>query len=129
MLPGNMFVPIDLLKPILAELRERGSSRSSTRAWMGLNCVEETGAGEGRVRVVRVSPDSPAEAAGLRPGDRILRIDESPVEGLESFYKALWRNETPEREVRLEIGRGGDRQAITVLTQDRMKTLSKPQGI
>ena len=24
--PGNMFVPIDLLKPILAELRERGSS-------------------------------------------------------------------------------------------------------
>jgi S1-C subfamily serine protease len=42
-LPGNMFVPVDLLKPILAEMRARGASRSSTRAWLGLNCAENEG--------------------------------------------------------------------------------------
>ena len=59
--PGNMFVPVDLLKPILSELRERGSSRASMRAWLGLNCQES----EGAVRVIRVSKESPAEEAGL----------------------------------------------------------------
>ncbi|MFG5411298.1 S1C family serine protease [Piscinibacter sakaiensis] len=41
---GNMFVPIDLLAPILPELRSRGSSRGSHRAWLGLQCVEQGGA-------------------------------------------------------------------------------------
>jgi hypothetical protein len=37
---GNMFVPVDLLKPILAERRASGASRASIRPWLGLNCVE-----------------------------------------------------------------------------------------
>jgi S1-C subfamily serine protease len=122
---GNMFVPIDLLKPILAELIEQGASRSSTRAWLGLNCVES----DSGVRVVRVSRDSPAEEAGLRPGDRILRIDGAEVSGLESLYKTLWQGEQAEREVLLDIVRGGQPQTLSVMALDRMKTLSKPQGI
>ena len=122
---GNMFVPIDLLKPILDELVVRGASRSSERAWMGLNCVEsDTG-----VRIVRVNRDSPAEEAGLLPGDKILRIDGAEVSGLESFYKTLWRGEGAEREVRVDIERRGQEQTVRVMTLDRMKTLSKPQGI
>ena len=101
--PGNMFVPVDLLKPILAELRERGASRASTRAWMGLNCVERGG----EVRVMRVSDDSPADVAGLQPGDRIVRIDGSAVAGLAQLYQALWAGGTPERAVTLEILREG----------------------
>ena len=57
---GNMFVPVDLLKPILAELRARGSSRSSSRAWLGLNCVEVGG----QVRVVRLSRRQPGRGGG-----------------------------------------------------------------
>ena len=67
-LRGNMFVPVDLLKPILAELRSRGSSRNSSRAWLGLNCVEVGG----QVHVVRLAADSPAEAAGVQPKDVIV---------------------------------------------------------
>jgi serine protease Do len=122
---GNMFVPIDLLKPILSELIQQGASRSSTRAWLGVNCVES----EVGVRVVRVSRDSPAEEAGLQAGDRILRIDGAEVSGLESLYKTLWQGERAEREVRLDIQRGGQPQTLSVMTLDRMKTLSKPQGI
>jgi S1-C subfamily serine protease len=123
-IPGNMFVPIDLLKPILGELRAQGASRSSTRAWLGLNCVE----GSDGVRVMRVTRDGPADLAGLEPGDQILRVDGADVAGLESFYKSLWRS-SPERDVALEIRRDGQTQTITARSRDRMKTLSKPQGI
>ena len=124
-LPGNMFVPVDLLRPILAELRERGASRSSTRAWLGLNCAEQNGA----VRVVRTSRDSPAEVAGLLPGDRIVSIDGAQATGLEMLYKTLWSGGDPQRKVSLEIERGGETQTLTLRSVDRMKTLSQPKGI
>jgi serine protease Do len=124
-LPGNMFVPIDLLKPILAEMRERGASRLSTRAWLGLTSVEQDGA----VRVVRTSRDSPAEQAGLQPGDRIVSIDGTRVNGLEALYKNLWGSESPQREVVLEIQRDGQARTLKLISVDRMKTLSRPKGI
>ena len=123
-LPGNMFVPVDLLTPILAEMREHGASRGSTRAWLGLNCAEN----DGEVRVIRVTRDSPAEVAGVQPGDRILRIDDAEVRALETLWKTLWRNGT-ERDVTLTIGRDGAVHTITVHATDRMKTLRRPQGI
>ena len=116
---GNMFVPIDLLKPILPELRSRGSSAPSRRAWMGVNCVEA----EGAVRVVRVNGDSPAEVAGLEPGDRIVRIDGTEVKALEVLWKTLWAGGAPEREVTLDIVRGGEPQTLKLQSVDRMKTL------
>jgi serine protease Do len=121
---GNMFVPVDLLKPILAELRERGASRSSSRAWLGLNCVEY----EGHIRVMRVTPASPAEEAGLVPGDLIVAIDGVEVTGLESFYKTLWQRD-PEREVQLQVRRGTTERTSTPHSIDRMKTLQRPAGV
>jgi len=122
---GNMFVPIDLLSPILPELRSRGSSRLSQRAWMGVNCVEA----EGTVRVVRVNSDSPAEVAGVEPGDRIVRIDGIEVKALEVLWKTLWAGGAAEREVTLDIVRGGTAQTLKLQSVDRMKTLKSAQGI
>jgi serine protease Do len=122
---GNMFVPIDLLQSILPELRSRGSSQLSRRAWMGVNCVET----EGTVRVVRVNIDSPAEVAGLEPGDRIVRIDGTEVRALEVLWKTLWAGGAPEREVTLDIVRAGKPQTLTLQSVDRMKTLKSAQGI
>ncbi len=123
--PGNMFVPVDLLKPILAELRERGSSRLSHRAWVGINCVEYNG----QVRVTRVNEDGPAEVAGLRPGDHIVRVDGAEVSDLEALWKALWRGDTPDREVTIDVRRGEASKTFRVQAVDRMKTLRRAQGI
>lgn len=123
-MPGNMFVPIDLLKPILDEMRREGASRSSSRAWLGMNCVEH----DGDVRVIRVNRDSPAEDAGLLPGDRIVSIDGTAVNQLETLYKTLWRSAV-ERDVVLEIRRSGQVQTVKVHSVDRRQTLSKPKGI
>jgi serine protease Do len=123
--PGNMFVPVDLLRPILDELRRNGSSAASRRAWLGLNCVEQGG----RVRVVRVSGESPAEAAGLQPGDSIVTIDGTQVNTLGMLWKSLWNGGQPERDVVLEIRRGDESRRLTLHSVDRMSTLRKAKGI
>ena len=124
-LAGNMFVPVDLLRPILAELRDQGASANSRRAWLGLNCVEVDGA----VRVARVTSDGPADAAGLKAGDQIVRIDGVPVAALDMLYKTLWRGESPDREVRLDIVRDGTAQTISVQATDRSHTFRRARGI
>ena len=124
-LRGNMFVPVDLLKPILGELRARGASRDSTRPWLGLNCIEF----EGHVRIVRLTPESPAEEAGLLPGDFILAVDGVAIGDLASFYKTLWRDHRPEREVSLDVRRGTETLHLNARAVDRMNTFSRPQGI
>lgn len=124
-MPGNMFVPVDLLRPILAELRRDGSSRQSHRPWLGVHCVEQAG----ELRVVRVNPDSPAEAAGLRPGDRILRIDGVEVSALQPFYAALWRDGTAQRELTLDVRRGDETSSLKLRSADRMQTLRQAKGV
>ncbi len=123
--PGNMFVPVELLKPILGELRAKGMSTQSRRAWIGVNCIEQGGS----VRVVRVNADGPAAIAGLRPGDRILRIDGTEVSALATLWKQLWSGGQAERTVTLDIRRGEESQRLTMKTVDRMSTLKHAQGI
>jgi serine protease Do len=124
-LPGNMFVPVDLLKPILAEMQSTGSSRLSKRPWLGLNSVEQSG----RVQVARVSKASPASAAGVQPGDVVLAVDGAKVSTLEGFYKKLWARIDPQAEVQLTVLQGAAVKTLTVKPVDRMSTLRKPKGI
>jgi serine protease Do len=122
--PGNMFVPTDLLQPILGEMRRTGASAASRRAWLGINCVEQ----DGQVRVVRVNDDSPAEQAGLRVGDRITALDGAPVTSLDALWTQLWRG-APEREVALEVDRDGERRTLNVSTVDRHRELRRASGV
>lgn len=126
-LPGNMFVPIDLLSPVLDELRRNGTTAASRRAWIGINCVED----DGELRIVRVNDDSPADVAGLQEDDRILRIDGKQVTALDQLWLTLWRGGAPEREVTLEIQRKGktESETVKVYSVDRAKTLRRSQGV
>jgi S1-C subfamily serine protease len=124
-LPGNMFVPVDLLKPILAELQQTGSSRQSRRPWLGLTSTEQAG----RVHVVRVNKDGPAEAAGLQPGDVVLAVDDVQVSTLVDFYKRIWSHAQPDDEIQLTVLQGGTIRVVTIKAVDRMTTMAKPAGI
>lgn len=121
---GNMFVPIDLLKPILGELLAQGRSSQSKRAWMGVSCVELGG----EVRVLRVNSAGPAEAAGLRPGDQIVRIDGQQVDSLRTLWTRLWSGGAPERDVALDILRDGRTLRVPLHTVDRQSSLKQPDG-
>jgi S1-C subfamily serine protease len=124
-LPGNMFVPVDLLRPILAEMQRSGTSAQSRRPWLGLNSIDQGG----RIQIVRVSKDSPAELAGLEAGDVVLAVDGTKVATLADFYKKLWDRATPDAEVALTVLQGADVKTIVLKAQDRLQTLKKPSGI
>ena len=124
-LPGNMFVPVDLLKPILAELQEKGMSAQSRRPWLGLTSSEQ----EGRVQIVRVNQDSPAANAGLKPGDVVLAVDNANVATLEAFYKKLWDRASPVADVSLTVLQGAELKTIVLKPVDRMGTMLRPAGI
>ena len=124
-MPGNMFVPIDLLKPILAEMQQSVSTKQSARAWLGVTSSDQGG----RVQVMRVSEGSPADDAGLKPGTVVQAIDGVAVTTLEAFYKKLWARDTPEQSVKLTVREGDQVKIIDIKPQNRMLSLKKPAGI
>ncbi len=124
-LPGNMFVPVDLLKPILSEMQQTGSTKTSRRPWVGLTSTEQGG----RVQIVRVNKESPAQIAGLEAGDLVLAVDGAKVATLEEFYKKLWDRARPDAEISLTVLKGADIKTIVLKPVDRMSTMQKPAGI
>jgi S1-C subfamily serine protease len=124
-LPGNMFVPIDLLKPVLAELIETGRQKGGMRPWVGINSREL----EGRLHVMRVSTDSPAEKAGIAAGDIILQLSGQKVDSLPVFYQRLWNAGAPGVEVTLKVLKGTDVQDVKIRTIDRFEIIRKKPSI
>lgn len=124
-LPGNMFVPVELLRPVLSEMKATGTTRASTRPWLGVSSSERGG----HVQIVRVDRSGPALEAGVQPGDVVLEIDGVQVSTLEAFYKQLWKRPGAEGDVELTVQQGSEVRKITVHAVDRMRTLRKPQGI
>src|SRR5688572_29191501 len=83
---GNMFVPIDVVKPVVGDLVANGKSTARPRPWIGVNTQEV----QGNLIVTRVSPEGPAEDAGLQKGDVIIGIAGKPIQGQKDFYTKLW---------------------------------------
>ena len=86
LMPTNMFVPIDLLKPILSDLKLSGRSKQPTRPWLGVRTEEFYG----RLVVERVVSGSPSEKAGITSGDIILAVNKQEVRGMADFYRKVW---------------------------------------
>jgi serine protease Do len=86
-LPGNMFIPIDQLPPILGDLLALGRRAGKERVWLGIWSSE----GEnGAVAIGGVQPDSPASRAGLRRGDVIEKVNGEAIAGQADLYRKLW---------------------------------------
>ncbi|HEU4367128.1 MAG TPA: S1C family serine protease [Methylomirabilota bacterium] len=115
--PGNLFVPIDLLKPLMKDLVAHGKSAARPRPWLGVQTQEV----QGNVIVTRVSPESPADLAAMRPGDVIIAIGGEHVKGQADFYTRLWSHGAAGVEVRLDVLRAGKVQSVTVTSSDREK--------
>jgi len=117
--PGNMFVPIDLLLPILGDLLAIGRVSGPGKPWLGLN-AHEVG---GRLLVGRVSPGSPAEKSGLKRGDIIVGVNGAATKTLGDFYRKLWGTGAAGVTVPLDMLQSGDARRVDVPSANRLDHL------
>jgi S1-C subfamily serine protease len=116
---GNMYVPTDILMPIMADLIANGAVGGDAKPWIGLSTQAS---GDGLV-VSRVTPASPAEKAGLKKGDLITRIGGDSPKTLPDFYRKLWSLGSAGILVPLDIERDGKSEHYDVQSINRMDHL------
>src|SRR3954469_19983750 len=81
-----MLVTIDLPPPILGDIIAQGRVSGPGRPWLGISATEA----DGRIVVSRVSPESPAERAGVKAGQTIVGVNGDRPKTLADFYRKVW---------------------------------------
>jgi S1-C subfamily serine protease len=121
--PLNMIVPIDHLKPILDDLLTHGRAQRPARPWLGLFAAED----EDSVVVIGLAGQGPARRAELRPGDVIRTVGGEEVDSLLGFYRTLWGLGEAGVEVPLTLEREGDVFDLVIRSDDRARYLKSPR--
>ena len=119
----NMVVPIDLLTPVLDDLRKLGRVNRPARPWLGMYSAEI----EDRVVVVGVSAKGPAARAELKAGDVILAVNGENISSQTEFYRKLWALGSAGVDVPLTVYHEGVTFDVVLASTDRAKTLKAPR--
>lgn len=122
--PLNMSVPIDLLKPILDDLLTLGRVGRPPRPWLGFYASETD---EDQVSIIGLAGDAPAQRAGLRAGDNVQAVAGQAVSSLAEFYRAIWALGAAGVDVPLTLEREGDTFDVTIRSADRSRFMKPPR--
>lgn len=114
--PGNLFIPVDLIMPHLEHLALHGEAPGTKRPWLGMLAEEMNS----ELHVVGVYDDAPAASAGIRPGDIILSVGTQPVASLPGFFRSVWHYGPAGSEIPLVLKDGYlGRREVMLKTTDR----------
>src|SRR5215216_342702 len=116
---GNMFVPIDLLPPILTDLIADGRVAGAGRPWLGLAANDS----QGKLVVERVTPGGPAEKAGVVRGDVILSVKGDAPKSLSDFYRKVWAVGSAGATVPVDVAHGGEQRRVDIRSINRLDHL------
>jgi S1-C subfamily serine protease len=120
---GNMFVPIEALEPILADLVIHGRATAPSHPWLGVYTDEA----EGRVFITRLADDGPGEKAGLKSGDIIVGVDGRRVGNMADFLRKVRAQGNAGTDIPLDVvhldAPGLDIERIDVRSIDRHEWL------
>jgi S1-C subfamily serine protease len=119
----NMVVPIDLLSPVLDDLRKFGRANRPARPWLGLYSTEI----EDKIVVVGIAPKGPAARAEIKTGDLVVAVKGERVSTLAGFYRKVWALGRAGVEVPLTLYREGVTFDVRVNSSDRTKFLKGPR--
>jgi len=122
-LDANMFVPIDLLEPILEDMKRLGRPARSPRPWLGMYTTPM----QGNLVVGALTQGGPAQRAGVRLGDVVLEVAGEPVSDLADLFRRVWQRGSAGAEVPLTLARGKSTSRIRVTSADREDFLTKPR--
>jgi len=121
--PGNMFVPINDLKPILDDLIKNGKRTKDIKPYMGLTPRDNSG----QVQITRVNDNGPAAKAGFNKNDIILAVNNEKINSVEELYKKVWSFGGPGTKLQFEIKRNQKQLNIELTTMDRNDFFVKPK--
>jgi serine protease Do len=121
--PGNMFVPINDLKPILDDLIKNGKRTKDIKPYMGLTPSDNSG----KVTITRVNDNGPAAKAGFNKNDIILAVNNEKINSVEELYKKVWSFGGPGTKLQFEIKRNQKQLNIELTTMDRNDFFVKPK--
>lgn len=116
---GNMYVPVDLLLPVLGDLLNDGRARSDARPWLGINTEEV----DGKLMISRVIPASPAAKSGLRRGDIVRTIGGEKPRNLADLYRKIWARGKAGVKVPIDIERDGDKLHFDITSANQQDHL------
>jgi S1-C subfamily serine protease len=119
----NMIVPIDLLKPILGDLRRFGRVSRPARPWLGMYSTEI----DNKVVVIGVSEKGPAARAEIKAGDVILAVKGEKVSSQSAFYRKLWALGAAGVDVPLTVHHEGVTFDVVLASVDRVSLLKAPR--
>ncbi len=103
-------IPIDTAKGIADRIVS--GKPAGPVAFLGVSTSDDPSAGTGAT-VAAVTPDSPADTAGLREGDVIVAIDDSPVSGAADLGRRI-ADRDPGDSVEVTVIRSGRERTFTV---------------
>jgi S1-C subfamily serine protease len=114
-------IPSNRVKFIAPQLIGTGKVQHTGRAGMGITAtsVDATLAAQDRLAVdhgaliVNVAPNGPAAQAGLRPGDVIVQVGNTPVNDVASLMDALLSSQ-PGQTVPVQVYRGNQHLTVNV---------------
>jgi S1-C subfamily serine protease len=120
---ANMFVPIDLLDPILEDMKKLGRAARSPRPWLGMYTTPM----QGSLVVGQLTQGGPAHKAGIRLGDVVLEVAGEPVADLADLFRRIWETGSAGAEVPLTLARGKSTSRVRVTSANRDDFLTKPR--
>ncbi len=121
-LPLNMSVPIDLLVPILDEMKKFGRAKRPVRPWLGLYSADI----EGEVVVLGLARGGPAERAGVDAGDIVVSVAGEDVLDLADFYRKVWQLGDTGVDVPMTVAREQGPVNLVIKSGDRNTLLKSP---
>ena len=68
----------------------------------------------------QITPGGPADRAGFKPGDRILRINDDTIASWTDFARTV--RDRPGQEIVVAVARGGQREVLHVVPERRVET-------
>jgi S1-C subfamily serine protease len=120
--PINMYVPTDLLKPVLDDMLAMGRPNRPPRPWLGLYATEI----DDHVIVAGVAGKGPAAKARLREGDIVLSVGGTQIDGLAGLFRTVWSMGKAGVDVPMRVVRDGRPVDLTVTSGDRNRFLKGP---
>jgi S1-C subfamily serine protease len=125
-MPGNLYVPLNELKPQLVELLRNGKRTGPAQSWLGISSQAVRGGG---LMVQRVTPESPASQAGIQAGDVLVALQGRAIDNLPDFYRQLWTSGPAGSTLEITVKRLGQERKIRITTGDRALSLKAPRGV